>query len=191
MMFVKRLCDLVLVMLALPIFLPLMLACATLIRLDSPGPILFWSTRVGRGWREFSMPKFRSMREGTPVIDTESMALLDTADFVTPTGAWLRRYSLDELPQIWSVLKGDMSIVGYRPALPTQAYLNNRRNELGVHAFRPGITGLAQVKGRDLLTDDQKADLDSDYVENWSLDLDLRILLATVQNVVTSKGVSH
>ena len=190
-MFVKRLCDLVLVMLALPIFLPVMLACAALIRLDSPGPILFWSTRVGRGWREFSMPKFRSMREGTPVIDTESMARLDTADFVTPTGAWLRRYSLDELPQIWSVLKGDMSIVGYRPALPTQGYLNNRRNELGVHAFRPGITGLAQVKGRDLLTDDQKADLDSDYVENWSLGLDLRILIATVQNVVTSKGVSH
>ena len=190
-MFVKRLCDLVLVMLALPIFLPLMLACAVLIRLDSPGPILFWSTRVGRGRREFSMPKFRSMREGTPVIDTESMARLETADFVTPTGAWLRRYSLDELPQLWSVLKGDMSIVGYRPALPTQGYLNNRRDKLGVHAFRPGITGLAQVKGRDQLTDDQKADLDCEYVENWSLDLDLRILLVTVHHVVTSKGVSH
>ena len=111
-MLVKRLIDLVLVGLALPLFIPLMLVCAVLIRLDGAGPILFWSTRVGRGRQEFSMPKFRSMREGTPVIDTESMARLETADFVTPTGAWLRRYSLDELPQLWSVLKGDMSIVG-------------------------------------------------------------------------------
>ena len=190
-MLVKRLIDLVLVGLTLPLFIPLMLACAALIRLDSPGPILFWSTRVGRGGQEFSMPKFRSMREGTPVIDTEAMTRLSATNFVTPTGAWLRRYSLDELPQVWSVLRGDMSIVGYRPALPTQVYLNNRRDALSVHALRPGITGLAQVKGRDLLTDEQKADLDSEYVENWSLALDLRILLATVYHVVSSNGVSH
>ncbi len=173
-----------LVLLSLP-----MLGLAVAVRLESPGPALHWSQRVGRRNHLFPMPKFRTMRLGAPDVATHLLAEPDR--WVTPLGGFLRRTSLDELPQLWSVLKGDMSLVGPRPALFNQHDLVALRTQAGVDALRPGLTGWAQINGRDDLPVPEKARLDRDYLERMSLAFDLRILVVTALAAVTGRGVSH
>jgi O-antigen biosynthesis protein WbqP len=160
-----------------------------LVRLTSPGPALYWSNRVGRGSRLFSMPKFRTMRIDTPEVATH---LLDDPDrWLTPVGGTLRRLSLDELPQLWSVLVGDMSLVGPRPALFNQDDLIAARKAAGVDSLRPGVTGWAQINGRDELSIPDKVALDADYLRRRSFGFDLMILFRTVAPVVTGRGVTR
>jgi O-antigen biosynthesis protein WbqP len=168
---------------------PLFLGLAIAVRLGSPGPALHWSRRVGRRNRIFPMPKFRTMRTGAP--DVASHLLDDPNAWVTPLGRFLRRTSLDELPQLWSVVKGDMSLVGPRPALFNQDDLVALRTEAGVDALRPGLTGWAQINGRDELPIREKARLDREYLERMSMAFDLRILAATALSAISGRGVSH
>jgi O-antigen biosynthesis protein WbqP len=173
---------------AIALALP-MLAIALLIRLTSPGPALFWSDRVGRRNRIFRMPKFRTMRIDTPAVATH---LLQNPDqWLTPIGSFLRRSSLDELPQFWSILKGDMSFVGPRPALFNQDDLIALRTEKGVNELVPGLTGWAQVNGRDELPIPQKVQLDAEYLQRQSFLFDLKIIWMTALKVVAREGVSH
>lgn len=166
-----------------------MLVLWALVRLTSPGPALYWSRRVGRRSRLFSMPKFRTMRTDTPEVATH---LLDEPDrWLTPIGAFLRRLSLDELPQLWSVLKGDMSLVGPRPALFNQADLIEARVAVGVDELRPGVTGWAQINGRDELSIPDKVALDAEYLARRSFGFDLLILAGTISPVVTGRGVTR
>ena len=168
---------------------PLLLALAVAVRLDSPGPAIHWSRRVGQDNRIFGMPKFRSMRIDTPDVATH--LLEDPRRWITPLGRFLRRSSLDELPQLWSVLTGDMSLVGPRPALFNQDDLVALRTAAGVHALRPGVTGWAQVNGRDELPVPDKVRLDREYLDRMSFGFDLAILLATARVALTGRGVSH
>ncbi len=162
---------------------------ALAVKLTSPGPVLYWSDRVGRHNRIFRMPKFRSMRIGTPAVATH--LLQDPDAWLTPIGAFLRKTSLDELPQLWSILAGDMSIVGPRPALFNQDDLIALRTERGVHELVPGLTGWAQVNGRDELPIPQKVELDVEYLRRRSFLFDLRIVWLTVIKVLRRDGVSH
>jgi len=162
---------------------------ALAVRLSSRGPVLYWSDRVGRDNVVFRMPKFRSMKEGTPTVATH--LLQDPRSCLTPVGSFLRRSSLDELPQLWSILKGDMSFVGPRPALYNQHDLIELRTHCGVHRLRPGLTGWAQVNGRDELPMTQKVALDLAYLQRQSLLFDAKIMLLTALRVVRREGVSH
>ena len=162
---------------------------AIAVRLTSPGPALYWSNRVGRNNQIFRMPKFRSMRVGTPAVATH--LLTDPKAHLTPIGSFLRKSSLDELPQLWSILVGDMSFVGPRPALFNQDDLIALRTECGVHQLVPGLTGWAQVNGRDELPIPQKVALDAEYLKNQSLWLDIKILWLTFIKVLRSDGVTH
>ena len=171
-------------LLALPIF---MLTLA--VRLTSPGPALYWSDRIGRHNRLFKMPKFRSMRIDTPAVATHLLS--NPEQWLTPIGSFLRRSSLDELPQLWSIFKGDMSFVGPRPALFNQDDLMALRTEKGVHTLVPGLTGWAQVNGRDEIPIPQKVELDVEYLEKQSLVFDVKILWMTALKVVTKDGVTH
>jgi len=166
-----------------------LLITAVLVYITSPGPILYWSKRVGRDNRIFSMPKFRSMRIDTPAVATH---LLQNPDqWLTPIGSFLRKSSLDELPQLWCILKGDMSFVGPRPALFNQDDLIAMRTERGVHQLLPGLTGWAQVNGRDELPIPKKVELDLEYLQRKSFLLDLKILWMTTLKVLVRHGVSH
>ncbi|HEX7886246.1 MAG TPA: sugar transferase [Phenylobacterium sp.] len=185
----KRAFDIVVSLVGLAAGWPILLALAAAVRLTSPGPAIHWSRRVGRENREFAMPKFRSMRTDTPDVATH--LLRDPGRWITPLGRFLRRSSLDELPQLWSVLKGDMSLVGPRPALFNQQDLIALRTQAGVDRLRPGVTGWAQVNGRDELPIREKVRLDREYLERQSLGLDVAIILATAQAALTAKGVSH
>jgi O-antigen biosynthesis protein WbqP len=185
----KRLLDIVGGLAGLVVLSPALLAIALAVRLESPGPALHWSRRVGRGNRIFLMPKFRTMRTGAPDVATHLLS--DAQSWITPLGGFLRRTSLDELPQLWSVLKGDMSLVGPRPALFNQDDLVALRTEAGVHTLRPGLTGWAQINGRDELPIPEKVKLDAEYLQRRSLAFDLRILVGTAMAAVTAKGVSH
>ena len=185
----KRWFDLLLAVLAAAVLaLPLLLV-ALAVRLTSPGPALYWSDRVGRYNRIFKMPKFRSMRIDTPAVATH--LLQDPEQWLTPIGSFLRKSSLDELPQLWSILKGDMSFVGPRPALFNQEDLIALRTEKGVHELVPGLTGWAQVNGRDELPIPQKVQLDMEYLERRSLLFDMKILWMTALKVLARDGVSH
>jgi O-antigen biosynthesis protein WbqP len=185
----KRLFDLVLsVLAALVLLVPLMLV-ALAVRLTSKGPALYWSDRVGRYNVIFKMPKFRSMRVGTPAVATH--LLVDASSHLTPIGSFLRKSSLDELPQLWSILIGHMSFVGPRPALFNQQDLIALRTAQGVHTLVPGLTGWAQVNGRDELPIPDKVKLDVAYLQQQSLSFDIRILWLTLVKVVTRDGVSH
>lgn len=185
----KRLFDLVLAIVAsLVLFVPF-LVVALAVRLTSPGPVLYWSQRVGRNNRLFRMPKFRSMRIDTPEVATH--LLTDPKAYLTPIGSFLRRTSLDELPQLWSILIGDMSIVGPRPALFNQDDLIAARKAVGVDALVPGLTGWAQINGRDDLPIPIKVQYDQQYLERQSFWFDLRIIWRTFLQVVRSDGVSH
>ena len=186
---VKRVFDLLLAMaaavvLAVPVFL-----VAVLVRLTSTGPAVYWSDRVGRHNKIFKMPKFRSMRVGTPAVATHLLA--DASSHLTPIGSFLRKSSLDELPQLWSILVGDMSFVGPRPALFNQQDLIALRTQHGVHELVPGLTGWAQVNGRDELPIPNKVKLDVEYLQRRSLGFDIRILWMTFVKVLRRDGVSH
>jgi O-antigen biosynthesis protein WbqP len=185
----KRAFDLIISGAALILLSPVMAVVAIAVRLTSPGPALYWSDRVGADSRLFSMPKFRSMRIDTPQVATH--LLTDGKSYLTPIGSGLRRSSLDELPQLWSVLKGEMSLVGPRPALFNQDDLMALRREANVDGLRPGITGWAQVNGRDDLPIDQKVAFERVYLERQNLMFDLEIIGRTVANVIGARGVSH
>ncbi len=185
----KRVFDLWVALTLLLLFSPLLLAVALLVRWTSPGPALYWSERVGRHNQLFKMPKFRSMRIDTPAVATH--LLHDPASWLTPIGSFLRKSSLDELPQLWSILVGDMSLVGPRPALFNQADLIEQRTLLGVDDLVPGLTGWAQVNGRDELPIPQKVALDAEYLRRQSFLFDLRILWLTAVKVLQRDGVSH
>jgi len=186
---VKRLFDLILGLVAAAVLLVIIAVVAMLVRLTSPGPALYWSDRVGRHNKIFKMPKFRSMRVGTPALATH---LLDNPKtHLTPIGSFLRKSSLDELPQLWSILLGDMSFVGPRPALFNQHDLIELRTQYGVHTLVPGLTGWAQVNGRDELPIPQKVALDAEYLQRQGFWFDIRILWLTFLKVVQRDGVSH
>jgi O-antigen biosynthesis protein WbqP len=185
----KRVFDLFMAVLtALVLALPLLLV-AVAVGLTSAGPALYWSDRVGRHNKLFKMPKFRSMRVGTPAMATHLLA--DPKSHLTPIGSFLRQSSLDELPQLWSILVGDMSFVGPRPALFNQQDLMDLRTAQGVHALVPGLTGWAQVNGRDELPIPQKVALDAEYLVRMSFWFDIQILWMTFLKVVRRDGVSH
>jgi O-antigen biosynthesis protein WbqP len=168
---------------------PVMLATAVAVKATSKGPAIYWSDRVGRDNRIFKMPKFRSMRIETPAVATH--LLTDTTAWLTPIGGFLRKSSLDELPQLWSILVGDMSIVGPRPALFNQDDLIALRTEHGVHRLRPGLTGWAQVNGRDELPIPDKVKLDVVYLQSRSFMMDLKTIWLTVGKVLRAKDISH
>ena len=185
----KRGFDLLFAILVLALVAVPALLVALAVKLTSPGPVLYWSARVGRDNRLFQMPKFRSMRIDTPQVATH--LLERPARWLTPIGAFLRRTSLDELPQLWNILRGDMSFVGPRPALFNQDDLIALRTARGVHTLVPGLTGWAQVNGRDELPIPAKVDLDAYYLAHRSLAFDLRILALTAWKVLGGHGVSH
>ena len=185
----KRVFDLLLaVAAALVLAVPVMLV-AILVRLTSPGPALYRSDRVGRNNKIFKMPKFRSMQVGTPAVATHLLA--DARSYLTPIGSFLRKSSLDELPQLWSILIGDMSFVGPRPALFNQHDLIELRTQLGVHELVPGLTGWAQINGRDELPISEKVALDAEYLYRKSLWFDIRILWLTFVKVIRRDGITH
>ncbi|WP_374569636.1 sugar transferase [Phenylobacterium sp.] len=185
----KRAFDILIATAALACLWPLLLAIGLMVRADSPGPALHWSRRVGRDNVIFRMPKFRTMRIDTPDVATH---LLEDPDrWISPLGRILRRTSLDELPQLWSVLVGDMSLVGPRPALFNQDDLVALRTEAGVHRLRPGVTGWAQINGRDELPIPEKVRLDAAYLQRRSMAFDLFIILRTFSSAAKGAGVSH
>lgn len=185
----KRVFDLTFAILLLSFLLVFMLLIFFVITLTSKGPALYWSNRVGRNNKIFKMPKFRTMLIGTP---TKATHLLDDPDaYLLPIGRFLRSFSLDELPQLFSVLKGDMSFVGPRPALYNQDDLIKLRTDNGVNKLLPGITGWAQVNGRDKLSISDKVLLDKEYMKNQSFWFDMKILWMTFIKVIQRKGVSH
>ena len=186
--YIKRGADVILSLLALICLSPVYLIVALAVKLSSPGPVLFRQKRVGRGGRLFTIYKFRTMRTDTP-RDTATHLLQDPSRYITRVGAFLRRSSLDELPQFFNVLRGDMSIVGPRPALYNQYDLIAAREKAGVNAVRPGITGLAQISGRDELPIPVKVRYDREYVENLSLNMDARCFFGTIISVLRAEGV--
>lgn len=185
----KRVFDLSLAFLVLIIFFIPIFLVSILVLLSSPGPILFWSNRVGKNNIIFKMPKFRSMKINTPNIATHR--LKNPEQYLTPIGSFLRKTSLDELPQIWSIFIGDMSFIGPRPALFNQDDLILLRTKKNIHKLKPGLTGWAQVNGRDNLSVHEKVQLDFYYLKNKSILLDLLIFKMTILNVIKSRGVSH
>lgn len=175
-------------LLLLPL-LPLFLLVALMVKLTSFGPIFYWSDRVGHQNQIFRMPKFRTMQMGTPAVATH---LLDNpGTYLTPVGSFLRKNSLDELPQLWSIFIGDMSFVGPRPALFNQHDLIVHRTNAGVHLLTPGLTGWAQINGRDELPLHQKVALDVEYLHRRSVVFDVYILLATISKVIRRDDVAH
>lgn len=168
---------------------PLFLIIAIVVKATSRGPIIFWSDRVGRNNRLFLMPKFRSMRVGAPAVATH--LLVEPSQHLTPVGAFLRRTSLDELPQLWSIIIGDMSFVGPRPALFNQDDLIALRTSKGVHELVPGLTGWAQVNGRDEISISRKVEYDEEYLRRRSLAFDAYIIALTVVKVVRREGITH
>ena len=185
----KRVFDVFFSCLAALIFFVPMLMVAVAVRFTSKGPALYWSDRVGRNNVIFKMPKFRSMRVGAPALATHLLA--DARSHLTPIGSFLRKSSLDELPQLWSILAGDMSFVGPRPALFNQQDLISLRTEQGVHTLVPGLTGWAQVNGRDELPIPQKVAFDAEYLQRQGFWFDIKILRLTFLKVVQRDGVSH
>jgi O-antigen biosynthesis protein WbqP len=186
---VKRLFDLALALCVVFILVIPVTMVAIAVRLTSSGPSLYWSDRVGRGNKIFKMPKFRSMRIGTPAVATH--LLPDPQIYLTPIGSFLRKSSLDELPQLWSILMGDMSFVGPRPALFNQHDLIALRTQVGVHNLMPGLTGWAQINGRDELPIPDKVVLDVYYLKHQSFWFDLKILFLTVLKVIRRDGITH
>ncbi len=185
----KRLFDFSVALLSLLILLPLIVIISLAIKLTSPGPILYWSDRVGRNNVLFKMPKFRTMRIDTPALPTH--LLTNPEAYLTPIGPFLRRTSLDEIPQLFSILKGDMSFVGPRPALFNQDDLVVLRTESGIHLLTPGLTGWAQINGRDSLPIPDKVLLDKEYLERQSFLFDMYIFARTCKKILFEKDVSH
>ena len=185
----KRIIDFVLgSIVGLTLILPVLIV-ALAVRLTSHGPALYWSDRVGRNNKIFKMPKFRSMQVGTPAVPTHLLANPDT--YLTPIGSFLRKSSLDELPQLWNILKADMSFVGPRPALFNQQDLIELRTRAGVHKLVPGLTGWAQINGRDELPIPAKVALDIEYLHRQSFWFDMKIIFLTALKVVRRDGIAH
>ena len=185
----KRIFDIIFSLILLCIFSIFFILITLLILITSNGSVIYWSKRVGVNNTIFDMPKFRTMEMETPELASD---LLENSHiFITPIGRLLRKTSLDELPQLWSIFIGDMSFVGPRPALYNQLPLINLRSTLGIQLYRPGLTGLAQINGRDGLSILQKVELDRQYVLNQSFLLDIKIILLTILKVVRADGVSH
>ncbi|MGZ3253103.1 MAG: sugar transferase [Burkholderiaceae bacterium] len=185
----KRVFDFILAIVALMIFLIPIVIVGLLVKLSSKGPILYWSDRVGQHNRIFKMPKFRTMLVNTPVVATH--ILTSPQQFLTPVGSFLRKSSLDELPQLWSIIKGDMSFVGPRPALFNQDDLVALRTESGVSGLMPGLTGWAQINGRDELPIPEKVKLDTEYLKRRSFLFDIKILGMTFLKVLRRDGITH
>lgn len=185
----KRLADLILALIAATILSIPFIIVALMVRFTSTGPVIYWSNRVGRYNKIFRMPKFRTMRVDTPAVATHLLSNPD--QYLTPVGSFLRKSSLDELPQLWSILVGDMSFVGPRPALYNQDDLIALRTEKNVHTIVPGLTGWAQINGRDELPIPQKVELDAYYLQHQSLFLDIKILFLTFFKVIKRDGVTH
>lgn len=185
----KRCVDIAFALLALALFSLPILVIAIAVRVTSQGPALYWSDRVGRDNHVFRMPKFRSMKIGTPAVATHMLTQPDA--YLTPIGKILRRTSLDELPQLWSILRGDMSLVGPRPALFNQDDLIALRTQAGVHKLVPGLTGWAQINGRDEIPIPEKVALDSEYLRLRSFWFDVKIVLMTIRKVLRAEDVSH
>jgi O-antigen biosynthesis protein WbqP len=185
----KRFFDILLSLVSMIVLLLPMLIVALLVKLTSKGPTIYLSERVGQDNKLFLMPKFRSMRIDTPVVATH--LLQNPSNFLTPIGSFIRKSSLDELPQLWSILIGDMSFVGPRPALFNQTDLIELRTKHGIHKLVPGLTGWAQVNGRDELPIAEKVALDAEYARRKSVRFDILILLLTAQKVLRRDGISH
>lgn len=185
----KRFCDFMFAVLALILLGLVWMLVACIVKLTSKGPILYWSDRVGRDNRIFKMPKFRSMRIGTPEVATHILS--DPDSHITPVGSFLRKSSLDELPQLWSIIKGDMSFVGPRPALFNQYDLIALRTKYGVDKLIPGLTGWAQINGRDELPVQQKVNLDKEYLDRQSFLFDMKIIFMTTVKVIQRDNVIH
>ena len=185
----KHLIDLILCLILLILLTIPMILVAITIRFTSKGPVLYWSDRVGKNGEMFRMPKFRSMREEAPQVPTH--LLNDSNDFLYPFGSFIRRYSIDEFPQLYSILKRDMSFVGPRPALFNQGDLISLRKANGVIRLLPGLTGLAQINGRDELSIFKKVELDVEYMKNQSFWFDLEIVWKTIIKVIKRENVSH
>lgn len=185
----KRTFDFILALVLSVVFLIPILVISALVLITSPGPVIYWSDRIGRGNRVFRMPKFRSMRIDTPAVATH--LLRNPSAYLTPIGGWLRKSSVDELPQLLCILVGDMSFVGPRPALFNQEDLISLRTEKGIHQLAPGLTGWAQINGRDELPIPSKVALDFEYMQRKSFSFDLEILCLTFLKVMRREGVSH
>jgi O-antigen biosynthesis protein WbqP len=185
----KRIFDITFVLLATIFLIPFVLIIIIAIKITSRGCILYWSDRVGKNNVIFKMPKFRTMRVGTPALPTHLMTRAD--HYLTPVGPFLRKTSLDEIPQLWSILKGDMSFVGPRPALFNQDDLIALRTQLGIHLLKPGLTGLAQINGRDSLSISEKVLWDKEYLEKSSFLFDFYVFIKTFQKILFEKNVSH
>ena len=186
---IKRVLDLIIGISAALIFAVPCLFIIVSIKLSSPGPALYWSRRAGSHGKFFMMPKFRTMRVNTPEVATDKLG--DAKSYLTPVGSFLRRTSLDELPQIYSVMLGNMSIVGPRPALHNQDKLITGRVALGIDQLRPGVTGWAQINGRDEIALQDKLQFDREYLERQSLIFDLKIIFLTIIAIVRSRGITH
>lgn len=184
----KKLIDFILALCLIIILSPILIIISVIIKIDSKGPIFFKQRRIGINKKEFSIYKFRTMKTDTPDLATDE--LKDADAYITKIGGFLRKTSLDELPQLINILKGEMSFVGPRPALYNQYNLIESRDQKGVNTCAPGITGYAQVNGRDMITDDEKVKLDVYYISNKSLILDLKIMIKTFSNVLMRKDIS-
>lgn len=187
--FLKRILDIILVLISAPLTVPLCIVIAILIKLDSPGPAIYWSSRIGRNSKPFAMPKFRSMIIGTPKIGAEDFVEADR--YITTVGKFIRKTSLDELPQLLCVLTGEMSLVGPRPLLFIERRILKQRREYGIDRLVPGISGWAQINGRTTVTRDQKVKLDAWYMENRSLMLDIKIIALTIKKVLLRQDIIH
>ncbi len=185
----KRFFDIFFTLFAFVVLLLPIVSVSLFVKFTSAGPVFYWSDRVGRYNRIFKMPKFRTMRVGTPAVATHLLA--NPKQFLTPVGSFLRKSSLDELPQLWSIFKGDMSFVGPRPALFNQKDLIALRTQYGVDKVLPGLTGWAQINGRDELPIPDKVRMDVDYVSHQSLTFDLKIIFMTFLRVVRRDGINH
>ena len=185
----KRIFDIFASILGLLVFIVPITTIALMIKLTSRGPIIYWSDRVGKDNRIFRMAKFRTMRDDTPALATH--LLTDSSTYLIPLGSFLRKSSLDELPQLWCILNGDMSVVGPRPALFNQNDLIKSRTQLGIHLLKPGLTGWAQVNGRDELSIESKVELDLEYLKMQSFSFDFKIINLTIMNVIRREGISH
>ncbi len=185
----KRLLDVFLVLLALPFTVVAAILVAIAIKLDSEGPIIYWSERIGQNNVPFMMPKFRSMQVNAPVVAAEKFT--DADHYISRVGKFLRKTSMDEIPQLWCVLKGQMSLVGPRPLLPIETDVLELRTKAGVDKLLPGISGWAQINGRTCITPQEKARLDIEYMQKQSLAFDLKIIFLTLYKVVKQEDIVH
>lgn len=187
--YLKRFLDIFISLFFLIIFLPLFILVGIIIKFDSEGPVLFWAKRFGKNKCLFLMPKFRTMKLGTPIIDTDNFKKPEL--YLTKFGKFLRKTSLDEIPQLYSVIIGDMSLVGPRPALFNENELIELRDKKKINSLKPGITGFAQINGRDKISKDKKVSLDYEYLEKINFCFDIKILLITIFKLKWLKDISH